>query len=53
MSQKTTSLLEVMKTSDSIEEWEKFFSLSMIGRADREYRELKKLISTARNAQKK
>jgi hypothetical protein len=46
-------MLEDMRKSQSIADWEKFFSLSLLGKVDREYKELKKLISTARNTAKK
>ena len=53
LSKNTTSMLGDMRKSQSIADWEKFFSLSLLGKVDREYKELKKLISTARNTAKK
>lgn len=53
LSNNTTSMLSEMKKDSPIESWERFFSLSMLGRIDREYKELKKLISSARLASKK
>lgn len=53
LSNNTTSLLGDLKKGQSIADWERFFSLSLLGRVDREYKELKKLISNARLASKK
>ena len=53
LSNNTTSLLGDLKKGPSIADWERFFSLSLLGRVDREYKELKKLISNARLASKK
>jgi hypothetical protein len=53
LSNNTTSMLGDLKKGQSIADWERFFSLSLLGRVDREYKELKKLISNARLASKK
>jgi hypothetical protein len=53
LSNNTTSLLGDLKKGQSIADWERFFSLSLLGRVDREYKELKKLISNARLVSKK
>lgn len=53
LSNNTTSMLGDLKKGQSIADWERFFSLSLLGRVDREYKELKKLISSSRLASKK